>query len=182
MNLLYQDDDILVGETTAERQDGSSYKITCVETATETGAIVILHTTLRGSRYLGVVRQNRPVVDLIDSMEFVRGSTNDLSAEEALREVTEETGIIASPEDLRPIGSLRPDTGLLTTTVGVWTLYVPADTMQSVDHEEWESGARTEWLTKAEFLGHVGHGHITCGMTLAAFALAEAGSHLPEMW
>ena len=74
---------------------------------------------------------------------------------------------------MRLLGVLHPDTGVLATTVAVWSAAVPwSDAMATSGRVEEESGAVVEWLPAGGWLGMVYSGQITRGMTLAAYTLA----------
>lgn len=119
---------------------------------------------------VGLVRQHRFPVGAF-TWEFPRGGTSDLSEAETARELVEEMDclVISAPTQL---GVVRPDTGLLTTSVAVWLFTV----IPSVDHDfqESESGASHVWVTEATLRQMIVDGEIECGITLAAWALRAA--------
>lgn len=134
------------------------------------GVIAVPFVNFRGIPYLGLVRQYRYPIGYY-TLEFPRGSSRDLSVDEAARELVEETGLVCTSA-IR-LGTLRPDTGILTTEVAIWkTVHQPTDVRP--DHLEHESGATVHWYSHGEVLGMIASGRITCGMTMAAFALMAA--------
>ncbi|WP_422758994.1 NUDIX hydrolase [Paenarthrobacter sp. C1] len=127
----------------------------------------------RGVAHLGLVRQYLyPVGDF--ALEFPRGGSDDLSLDEAARELVEETGLDYRTGTL--LGTLRPDTGILTTEVAVWKTVHGMEHLRP-GHVEDETGAKVEWYSHGELLGMIRGGTVTCGMTLAALTLLGAGGH-----
>lgn len=127
----------------------------------------------RGLTRIGFVTQPRPAPGLDQSLELPRGASDDLSAQEAVRELIEETNIEAATP-LRRLGVIHPDTGLLSTQVVVWSVAVDyAHAQAAAGFVEEESRARTSWMTMGEVIGAISAGRITCGVTLAALMLAR---------
>lgn len=110
-----------------------------------------------------LVRQPRPAAGLADSLELPRGGSTDTGSAEALRELVEETGLtpVAEPTCL---GLIHPDTGLLSTRVGVWLVPVADDPRASGELE-------TTAISPLLLGDFVAGGAITCSMTLAALLL-----------
>lgn len=177
--ILFKSDFVTVDTVPARTPQGIKYDHTRVTPRSPYGGIVIPFYTepqnpffgRRQNLHLGFVRQFRPVIGH-ESLEFPRGATADLGSEEAARELVEELGLSSAPLTLTPIGRLRPDTGLLSTEVGVWAVRLsPEDVKRSQNYEEEFSGARPEWHGHESALKQVAEGAITCGMTLAALAM-----------
>lgn len=154
--------------------NGALGNYSTVTSGTGLGVIAIPFVNFRGTPHLGLVRQYRyPTGEF--TLEFPRGGSDDLSLDEAARELIEETGL-----DYRAatrLGTLRPDTGILTTQVAVWKTMHSAEHLRP-GHVEDETGAKVEWYSYGELLGMIRNGKITCGMTLAAVALLGTGEHL----
>ncbi|MBG0739023.1 NUDIX hydrolase [Paeniglutamicibacter antarcticus] len=128
----------------------------------------------RGTPHLGLVRQYRyPIGEF--TLEFPRGGAEDLSLDEAPRELIEETGLEYSSA-IR-LGTLRPDTGILTTQVAVWKTVHGIEHLRP-GHVEDETGAKIEWYSYGELIGMIRNGKIICGMTLGAITLLGSGGHL----
>lgn len=134
------------------------------------GVIAVPFVNFRGTAYLGLVRQYRYPIGY-HTMEFPRGAALSLAVEEVARELAEETGL--QYRSAARVGTLRPDTGLLTTEVAVWKTVHDATDVRP-DHLERETGATVHWFSLGEVTGMIAAGKITCGMTLAAFALMSA--------
>lgn len=132
---------------------------------------VLVH---RGHDYIGFVTQYRYPI-LAHSLELPRGSTKDLSSDEAARELTEEMGLEAG--DTEYLGRIRPDTGILSTDVAVWLMRQPASALD-VSHVEDFSGAFTSWIHYGDVLGLMRSDRITCGITLASLGLLFASGQL----
>lgn len=152
--------------------DGALGSYTTITVGAGVGVIAVPTVEQDGQRHWGLVRQYRyPTGEY--SLEFPRGSSKDLSANEAARELVEETGL--SVGTATRLGEVRPDTGILTTRVAVWHTPMTTDSL-SHEHEEAATGARLQWATDTQMRELVRHGQITCGMTLAAYALALVGA------
>lgn len=131
------------------------------------GAVAIPFTSYRGMGYIGLARQYRYPVGS-ETIEFPRGGTDTLESNEAAREVVEEMGF--HPRDMKYLGEFHPDSGLLSSKVGAWVAFAPSSALTE-KYVESETGLRPEWVTEGAFEGLVLNGHITCGITLAAYAL-----------
>lgn len=154
--------------------NGALGNYSTVTSGTGLGVIAIPFVNFRGTPHLGLVRQYRyPTGDF--TLEFPRGGSDDLSLDEAARELIEETGL--DYRSATRLGTLRPDTGILTTQVAVWKTFHGIEHLRP-GHIEDETGAKVEWYSYGELMGMVRYGKITCGMTLAAIALLGTGEHL----
>lgn len=131
------------------------------------GAVAIPFTSYRGIGYIGLARQYRYPLGR-ETVEFPRGGTKNLESAEAAREVVEEMGF--NPSTMKYLGSINPDSGLLSSKVGAWVAFAPSGALTK-KYVESETGLRSEWVTEGAFEGMVLNGHITCGITLAAYAL-----------
>ena len=99
--------------------------------------------------------------------EFPRGFAEDLSpAENGAKELWEELGVRVSPDELKYLGELQPDTGLSAGKVQVFCVQVGQTHIPS-DNGEGIHGIR--WLTPGELAAEVADGTITDGITLAAY-------------
>lgn len=156
--------------------DPGSYSV--ITSGTGMGVITIPVASFHGQPYLGMVKQYRyPVKEF--TLEFPRGGSKDLSLSEAARELVEETGLSAS--SATQLGSIWPDTGILSTEVAVWKTTHDTKGLRP-GHVEDETGARVLWHTHGEIIGLMRRGQIRCGMTLAALALIEGtgGLQIPD--
>lgn len=150
-----------------EFPDGTQGEYSVIRQGAEFGGVVIPFTRFRGIGYIGLARQFRyPLKE--ETLEFPRGGTDDLSSKEAMRELAEEMSV--TPSGVRELGKINPDTGILSMTVGVWVAFIQSETLPT-DYEEAETGLRTTWVSEGTFSGMVLNGKITCGVTLAAYAL-----------
>lgn len=165
---------IRVDTDTVRFPNGALGQYSVVTSGTGLGVIAIPFVNFRGNAHLGLVRQYRYPAEEF-TLEFPRGGSEDLSLDEAARELVEETGLDYNSGTL--LGTLRPDTGILTTRVAVWkTVHGPEHLRPG--HVEDETGARVEWYSYGELLGMIRGGKITCGMTLAALGLLTAGGNM----
>lgn len=172
-NVLYTDPWVTVDTIPAVTTNGVTYDHRRVISGNGYGAIIVPRAIFRGSVLLGRVTQPRPVVGLASSLEFPRGRTHDLDSAEAARELFEETGLTITPDQIRRIGTLHPDTGLLTTTVGVWCATVPYEQIAASEgREEAETGVTVRWSGLSSW-GASASRHTTCAMTLATYAILE---------
>lgn len=172
--VLFRSKFVTVDTVPAVTPEGVSYAHTRVTPRTRYGGIIVPFRKAHGTLSLGMVRQARPVLGK-ETLEFPRGSTQDLGSSEAMRELSEELGLPHSPEGPSRLGTLHPDTGLLTTEVGVWAVRLSDEEAEGTrGHIEEFSGVRPEWHTLPVVMGMVSSGTIVCGMTLAALALLRS--------
>lgn len=173
--VLYEDPWVSVTTVPARRADGSLYPHRQVRSGPGAGAVIVPRTVHRGLSFLALVEQPRPASGLERSLEFPRGSTERRCESEAARELLEETGLTGA---MASLGTIHPDTGLLTTTVDVWLASIPYDQAGQIqDLPEHESGARCAWVHESSVIASIKAGRITCGMTIAAYGLLRV-SHL----
>lgn len=170
---LFRSDFVQVDEVDALTAEGKPYRHARVTPRSRYGGIAVPFVARLDGLWLGLVRQFRPAIGR-EMLEFPRGGTSDLTSSEAAREMLEETGMSPAGDLLR-LGTLFPDTGLLTTEVSVWAVRVDEESVaRSAEHQEEHSGARTEWLSSGALAGKVMRGEIVCGMTLASAALLRS--------
>ncbi|WP_159599526.1 NUDIX hydrolase [Agromyces humi] len=171
----FENGKVRLDETPVVRPDGSEGFITTVHAGTGFGVVAIPRTVGRGMNFYGLVRQHRPVTNDY-SLEFPRGWAADLSAAEAERELVEEINCEVLPNPVR-IGQFRPEPGLLDTNVAVWLF--ETNPGEDLLYREEKSGATHLWVNDSTLTSLVTSGTITCGITLAAWALLLAsGRHL----
>lgn len=162
--------------TTVEKRalrnpDGTEFTLDVVHTTTQKGAVVIPVLNERGTKTLFYVEQNRSAIGR-RTAEFPRGTTTDLDRGEAMRELLEETGF--SPDQVLSValvGSIFPDTGLLSTEVSVFTAILAP----SARGHEFSNGLENDLV-----LRHGSYHSVIktvqesgCGISLAALAIAE---------
>jgi 8-oxo-dGTP pyrophosphatase MutT (NUDIX family) len=165
---------IRVDTDTVRFPNGAIGNYSTITSGTGLGVIAIPFVNFRGVPHLGLVRQYRYPTGSF-TLEFPRGGSDDLSLDEAARELIEETGLDYG--SATRLGTLRPDTGILTTEVSVWKTMHGKEHLRP-GHVEDETGAKVEWHSYGEILGLVKGGKITCGMTLAALTLLTAGGNM----
>ncbi|WP_170931510.1 NUDIX hydrolase [Aeromicrobium sp. PE09-221] len=133
------------------------------------GGVCIPRHVFRGIARYALVRQYRYVIDRI-TLEFPGGFTTEAGCADAVREMTEETGINSHGRPTS-LGVLHADTGLLASENDIWLVPV-----LDLKHVEAGTGAETVWLTDGELDERVIHGEITSGITLGALAKLRASS------
>lgn len=164
---LFENPWVNVGQVPADTPSGTHLSI-----RSGTGHGVLIIPVIDRDRYV-LVTQPRPAAGMTSSIEFPRGGAAEPSVEEALRELVEETGLHPLRRPVR-LGTLRPDTGLLSTEVGVHLVDVDPAGL-AIDHvEDEERVRRLPPVSRTEIDDLVRHGQITCSMTLAALALLDA--------
>lgn len=165
---------IRVDTDTVKFPNGTLGQYSTITSGSGLGVVAVPFVNFRGTPHLGLVRQYRyPVGDF--TLEFPRGGADDLTLDEAARELIEETGLAYKSAVL--LGTIRPDTGILTTEVAVWKTVHGKEHLRP-GHVEDETGAKIEWYSYGELLGMIRRGNITCGMTLAALGLLTAGGNM----
>lgn len=151
--------------------DKSVFPLEVVHTSTRHGTVIIPVMVEQGMGNLMLVEQNRPAVNR-RSVEFPRGSTTNLSAEEATRELLEETGVANDQIlNLFSVGTLHPDTGLLSTKVQVYIALLDNNALTHEFQNPDENNLKTRIVPMDEarrLLARSG-----CAISLAAYALAE---------
>lgn len=154
--------------------DGRRGEYTLVDMGVRYGVTVIPVTSDHGDTWIGMIRQHRyPVKDWV--LELPGGGVAAIEASEALRELTEETGITADSIEL--LASFYENPGLSPITGSAWLARVPAAAMD-VTHVEGESGCVTEWYTVEEVRRLMVEGRISAGITLAALGIGFASGKL----
>jgi 8-oxo-dGTP pyrophosphatase MutT (NUDIX family) len=155
--------------------DGRPGEYTLVDMGVRFGVAVIpVATAADGTQYLAMVRQHRyPVNDWV--LELPGGGAAAIEAGEALRELVEETGIVA--EDVELLGTFYENPGLSPILGSAWLARVPLAAMDTV-HVEDESGCFTEWHSVADVRALMASGGISAGVTLASLGIAFASGKL----
>lgn len=152
--------------------NGSEGTYNTIVTGSGFGAVIVPIVVKDGETFFGIVHQHRYPINQF-TLEFPRGGTDDLESAGASIEVTEELGQESVSIDL--IGVLHPDTGILSTQVGVWIATMDSSILDT-QHLEDITGLKPFWMSETEFLSHVCSGKVTCGITLAAYAMFKAKS------
>jgi 8-oxo-dGTP pyrophosphatase MutT (NUDIX family) len=114
-----------------------------------------------------------PIADV--SLEFPRGGCEkgEPPADAAARELLEETGYAC--ESLRPLGVIHAETGLIESRVHVFAAQVGTGA-SAASPEAMESVTEPVWVSSEEILTLIQKGSVTCGVTLAALALAQGSA------
>lgn len=166
---------INVEERKLQNPDGTEFTLNLVTPGTGYGAIIMPIARFRGMPYVGLVQQWRETLQN-KVYELPRGGTDDLSEKEAIREVAEETGY--TPDNLRYVGMIAPDTGLLTTKVGVWIASYPHEVLTQDFSNPNENDLKLIWSSAPQAYGMLARQPVTCAMSLAAWTLVERTSAL----
>lgn len=96
------------------------------------------------------------------------GHAGESSLATALRELGEETGYLAQPEDLSCLGSTRPNSAILTSCIDVYLARLSPAQQQQVPDDEVE---RLHYFSIAQIPRLMVSGEIQDGFTMAAMAL-----------
>lgn len=106
--------------------------------------------------------------------EFPRGmgDSSESAEQTAVRELHEETGLHAELTDVRRLGYIHADTGVLKDDIAVVLLEIPDATMPESTHD-WELKDPL-WLLPAEVETMIADNEIRDGITLAAWSLWQA--------
>jgi hypothetical protein len=158
---------ISVANDSVEFPNGVEGTYNVVSMSEAKGALIIPVAFRRGIPYFGLVNQYRYPIKS-ESVEFPRGGADKINPEGAEVEIYEELGQPSKRLDL--VGTMRPDTGILSTEVGIWIALMDASVLD-LDHEEDITGLRPNWVSEADLISMIANGKITCGMTLAAYTL-----------
>ncbi|MPY36373.1 NUDIX hydrolase [Streptomyces adustus] len=110
------------------------------------------------------------------SLEFPRGGCDPGEAPEAAaaRELKEESGLTAL--SVRQVGTLHADTGLIATQTHVCVAEVHPVGRTAARPETSESVAEPVWASYNAMALWLREGRITCAITIAAYAVAMAGT------
>lgn len=96
------------------------------------------------------------------------GHAGESSLATAVRELGEETGYIARPEDLSCLGSTRPNSAILRSCIDIYLARLrPAQQQQATDDEV----ERLHYFSIAQIPRLMVSGEIQDGFTMAAMAL-----------
>jgi len=96
------------------------------------------------------------------------GQPGESSLDAALRELSEETGYLARPEDLSCLGSTRPNSAILTSCIDIYLARL------SPEQQVWNPEDEVEELhyySIAQIPRLMAYGEIQDGFTMAAMAL-----------
>lgn len=147
--------------------DGTRGEYTLVDIGIRFSVTVIPVACIDGTDHVAMVRQHRyPVNDWV--LELPGGGAYAIEASEALRELTEETGIAASSIEL--LGSFYESPGLSNITGSAWLARVSAAAVLD-GFVEGESGCVTEWHAVEEVRRMMAEGRIGAGNTLAVLGI-----------
>lgn len=164
---VYSSRFISVDQDAVQFPNGAVGEYNVINMAEKKGAVMIPVAFFRGNPYFGIVEQYRYPVKTT-TLEFPRGGAALLDEDGANKELEEELGQTAKRLDL--VCTLRPDTGILSTEVGVWIAIMDSSVI-SQNHVEDITGLRSRWVSEGQLIGLIASGQLTCGITLAAYTL-----------
>jgi 8-oxo-dGTP pyrophosphatase MutT (NUDIX family) len=164
---VYKSRFISVANDSVEFPNGVEGTYNVVSMGEAKGALIVPIAFRRGIPYFGLVNQYRYPIKS-ESVEFPRGGADKISPEGAEVEVYEELGQSSKRLDL--IGTLHPDTGILSTEVGIWIALMD-ESVLDLDHEEKITGLRPTWVSEDSFISMIFNGKINCSLTLAAYTM-----------
>ncbi|MFF0449792.1 NUDIX hydrolase [Streptomyces sp. NPDC004609] len=135
--------------------------------------VVVVPTGPRGYAFVPTYRY--PIGEV--SLEFPRGGCEpgEAPARAAEREMREETGY-ACEGQLRPLGVIHAETGLIESRVHVFAARVADGPPAAATSDPMESVTEPVWASPDEVLTWLRKGAVTCGVTLAALALAQGSA------
>ena len=112
--------------------------------------------------------------------EFPRGmgEPGETPVQTVLRELREETGIVANDGQVRILQHIHADSGVLTDDIKVALITLGSDAEATVSTgdlhgTDWEL-SDAQWVTASRMNALIRGGHIADGITLAAFAVCQA--------
>lgn len=153
--------------------DGQTGEYSVITGGTGLGALTIPLVTAAGGHFFGFINQYRyPVRTTL--LEFPAGGTDNFTAEEAGRELFEETGLTLT--DATFLGTIYPDP-LLNCEVAVWLSRQPEEAL-AVTHREEESGGELHWYSHQEVREMIRCGLIRSGITLSALMMLDVSGIL----
>lgn len=164
---VYKSRFISVANDSVEFPNGVEGTYNVVSMGEKKGALIVPVAFRRGIPYFGLVNQYRYPIKS-ESIEFPRGGADKINKEGAEVEIYEELGQPSKRIDL--VGTMRPDTGILSTEVGIWVALMDSSVLD-LNHEEDITGLRPNWVREDDLISMIANGKITCGMTLAAYTL-----------
>ena len=170
--LVYEHDLLEVYDDDLTMEDGTTRRSLRLVEGTGAPGVAVVCTD--GAHVL-LVRQYRYAIGA-DAWELPRGYGESADpAEDAARELHEETGIAA--DSLTRLGTLHPNTGLLATEIVVFAAVVHSRALPTVSNDEVEEA---RWFDAEELEEAVRTGLVTDAITLGALLQAHVGGVLPE--
>lgn len=139
------------------------------ENGADNGAVIIGDT---GEEYL-FVQVRRAAHDMQVFIELPRGygEAGESSLDAAIRELYEETGFKATAQQLEKLGSVQPNSAILSATVDVYLAKVSLPQRLKAPDDEVE---KLIFVAKSSIGDYFSSGKISDGFTLSAFALLWA--------
>lgn len=153
--------------------DGRPGEYSVITGGTGLGVVTIPLVAAAGGHFFGFISQYRyPVKTTL--LEFPAGGTDDFTADEAGRELFEETGLTMT--DATFLGTVYPD-ALINCEVAVWVSRQPEDALAATHYEE-ESGGELRWYSHDEVRDMIRCGVIRAGVTMSALMMLEVSGIL----
>jgi len=135
------------------------------EPFSENSAAVLIKHKSKGFVLIDIFRQslNKNV------LEIPRGNANigESSIDCAYREVAEETGYIIKKDKIKKLGSINPNSGILSSTIDLFYAEVDNEPMVETDNE----ANKNIYISYDELVNSIKSGIIKDSFTLAAFTL-----------
>lgn len=147
--------------------EGTYYPVT---SGSGEGVVALVTCLMDGVENFLLVRQHRYSVDQV-MWELPRGGASSATdSTEAARELVEETGVVLPGGAFTQVGvTFAPDSGLLTTKVGVWHALVES---QGRDRHDIDSGSlEARWFPVGEVMDALTKTGLVDAMSLTALAL-----------
>lgn len=107
------------------------------------------------------------------------GEDGETPCQTAVRELQEETGIVAEAAQARIMQYMHADTGVLRDNIAVVHIPVPQDARCSQQHD-WELNYM-DWFTLTEICDAVAHNELQDGITLAALMVFKSRQQCGEI-
>lgn len=137
------------------------------------GVVLIARKIVRGVAYYAFSNEHRYVIDRY-SLEFPRSSTLNTDVTKVLDQFSVDAELTRAAKDPMTLGSVYPDTGVMTNTVGAWLF--EAEDNRDVFAESTENDS-IRWMSSGQISGAIVRGEIFCGITLSVWALLQASPY-----
>lgn len=150
------------------QKDGRYHYVT--ETNSDQAAVIL--PILAGR--IGLLEMRRPAQLHELTLEIPRGGAvvGETGIECAIRELEEETGIVAASDQIKVIGAVRPNTAILASRIQVYVALLPNGTVPTVSRDDEAVGFR--WVALSDVNNLICDGMLEDGFSLSALSIFNA--------